>query len=61
MQDIKRKRALAVSAALALVLALGACTDDPDDGGTDGTDDLGGVTTTFGDTATTMAPTTTAP
>jgi hypothetical protein len=60
MQDIKRKRALAVSAALALVLALGACTDDDDPDGTTG-DDLDVVTTTLGDTATTMAPTTTAP
>ena len=57
MQDIKRRRALAVSAALALALALGACTDADDPDGTTG-DDLGGVTTTLGDTATTMAPTT---
>jgi hypothetical protein len=55
MRDIK-KRAVALSAALALALTVAACdTADPDDGGDD-TGDIG-VTTTFG-TGTTMDPAT---
>lgn len=54
MRDIK-KRAVALSAALALALTVAACdTDDPDNG--DDTGDVG-VTTTFG-TGTTMDPAT---
>lgn len=56
MQGMK-KRAVALSAALVLALSLAACDSaDPDDG-TDG-GDLGGVTTTLGDSlvTTTLAP-----
>lgn len=55
MQGMK-KRAMALSAALALALSLAACDSaDPDNGTDDG--DLGGVTTTLGgDLGATTAP-----
>jgi hypothetical protein len=53
--DRRLRKTKTIAAALTLMLAVAAC----DDGETDPTD--GGVTTTIGgDTATTMAPTTTA-
>ncbi len=56
MQGMK-KRAMALSAALALALSLAACDSADPDNGTDG-GDLGGVTTTLGDpmVTTTLAP-----
>lgn len=57
MQSIKSKRALAVSSALALVLALGACTTDDDDPNGTTDDGIGGTTaTTLGDLGGTTLP-----
>lgn len=52
MKRDKLRRPAALAASLALVLAVSACDTD-DDNPTDTTSDLGGVTTTVADLATT--------